>query len=190
MLNKQHDKHFGSGVSLIGGQVCCTILAILGTVFIPRRPHVYFDGSHVDGMRTETLFSRYSFHWATKILKLAAKKGHFDEEDLPVLDRARRAERLEEEFRAFMASSKLHWQIFRAHWRSFVKSYLATLIGTIATFTSPLILNQILKQLEKRDLGDANAAGQARFWVAALGLVKGFETVVLSYQYWYGNSPC
>ena len=190
LLEQQGGGRFGSLFSLISAQACCTVLAILGTIFIPRRPHVYFNGSQVDGMRTETLISRYSFHWATKMLRLAAKKGRFDEEDLPVLDRARRAERLEEEFRALTKSPKLYWRIFRAHWRGFARTYLATVVGTTATFTPPLILNQILKQLEKRDLGDADAGRQAWLWVAALGLVKGFEAMVLSYVYWYGSRPC
>jgi hypothetical protein len=118
------------------------------------------------------------------MLKLAIKKGHFDDEDLPVLDRARRTERLQEEFYALQKSPELYWQILRVHWHMFIKIWLATLVGTVATFTPPLILNQILKHLEQRDQGDLDSGRQAWLWVVALGLVKGFEAVVLAYVCW------
>ncbi|KAF8242865.1 P-loop containing nucleoside triphosphate hydrolase protein [Wilcoxina mikolae CBS 423.85] len=184
LVAKQYPSVYSVEFTLTGGQICSIIIAILGAIFIPRRPDVYFNGSQVDRMRTGSLFSRYTFHWGTVMLRLAAKKGHFDDEDLPVLDRARRAERLQEEFYALQKSPQLYWQIFRAHWRGFMRTWLATLVGTVATFTPPLILNQILKHLERRDQGDQDAGRQAWLWVVALGLVKGFEAVILAYVYW------
>ncbi|KAF8541671.1 P-loop containing nucleoside triphosphate hydrolase protein [Trichophaea hybrida] len=184
LVTKQYPSVYNVEFALTGGQVGSIIIAILGAIFIPRRPDVYFNGSQVDRMRTGSLFSRYTFHWGTAMLKLAMKKGHFDDEDLPVLDRARRAERLQEEFHALQKSPQLYWQIFRAHWRGFMITWLSTLVGTVATFTPPLILNQILKHLERRDQGDQDAGRQAWLWVVALGLVKGFEAVILAYVYW------
>lgn len=165
-------------------QVLSTIAVATAAVFIPRRPDVYFNGQQVDGMRTACLFSRYTFYWGTTILQKAVEKGHFDEEDLPVLDRARRAERLQEEFYAIQKSPKLYRHIFRVHWKTFMMTWGLTVIATLSTFTPPLILNQLLKYLEKRDRGEGDDITQAWLWVAALGLIKLFETMILSYMYW------
>jgi hypothetical protein len=165
-------------------QIISVFILSLASILIPRRPDVYFNGQKVDGMRTASLFSRYSFYWANALLKKAVEKGRFSEDDLPVMDRARRAERLQEEFYAVRQSPELYWQIFRAHWTWFLRTGAATLIGVAATFTPPLILNRILFYLEQRDKGEGDGK-EAWFWIAALGVIKLFEAVFLAYLYWF-----
>ncbi|KAA8894873.1 P-loop containing nucleoside triphosphate hydrolase protein [Sphaerosporella brunnea] len=164
-------------------QIASVLILSLASAFIPRRPDVYFDGHLVDGMRTGSLFSRYTFYWGSALLKKAAEKGHLNEDDLPGLDRARRAERLLEEFNAIHKSPDLYWQIFKAHWRNFMRTWIATLVGVMTTFTPPVILNRLLFCLERRDKGESDG-NTVWFWVAALGIIKLFEAVLLAYVYW------
>jgi hypothetical protein len=165
-------------------QIVSVFILSLASISIPRRPDVYFNGQLVDGMRTGSLFSRHSFYWANALLKKAVEKGRFSEDDLPAMDRARRAERLQEEFYAIRRSPELYWHIVRAHWPWFFKTWATTLIGVAATFTPPLILNRILFYLEQRDKGEGSGR-EAWLWIAALGLIKLFEAVILAYLYWF-----
>ena len=179
-----HSLQFG----LIVGQLGVSAVVALTSILTPRRPDVYHNGHKVDGMRTEGLLSRYMFFWADAILKKAMEKGHFDEHDLGVLDRQRRAERLQEHFYEIPKSPKLYRHVFRAHWKTFVKQWAGTVILTTASFTPPVIMNQILRQLEKRDKGEVITT-EAWLWVVGLGAVKFFEAIALGYLYWYAFVP-
>jgi hypothetical protein len=170
-------------------QVASVFILSLAAILIPRRPDVYFNGHQVDGMRTGSLFSRYSFYWGNALLKKAIEKRHFSEDDLPVLDRARRAQRLQEEFYAIHKSPELYWHILRVHWRGFMRTWTATLVGVAATFTPPLILNRILFYLEQREKGEGDG-NQVWLWVAALGVIKFFEAITLAYVYWCVFNQC
>lgn len=164
-------------------QTFSTIVFILSAVFVPRRPDVYFNGNKVDGMRTGSLFSRYTYYWTSIMLKTAKIKGYLDEEDIPVLDRPRRAERLQEEFNTMTRSPHLYRHIIRAHWRILMRIATTTVVSTCVTFTPPIILNQLLKCLERRDKGE-DTTSEARLWVSGLAVLKLFEAVILQYKYW------
>jgi hypothetical protein len=179
-----HSLQFG----LVAGQLGVSAIVALTSVLTPRRPDVYHNGRKVDEMRTGGLLSRYTFSWADAILKKAVEKGHFDEHDLGALDRQRRAERLQEHFYEISMSPKLYHHVFRAHWKTFVKQWVGTAILTTASFTPPVIMSQILRQLEKRDRGEVITA-EVWVWVIGLGVVKFFEAIVVGYLFWYALAP-
>lgn len=170
--------------ALLGGKAAAVSSILVCALWLPRRPDVYFNGKLVDRMRTVGLFSRYTFYWAGLILGKAFAKGHLDEADIAVVDRARRAEYLLEQFDELNAVTKLWLRVFRAHWKAFVCQWVGTVALVTFTYLPALIMNRILSVLEARGPGTTEGY-EGYYWVLLLSLVKLLENGVLSYVYWY-----
>lgn len=156
---------------------------IMSSLTVPRRPDVFYNGSQVDEMRTVSLYSRYTFSWAGRLLGMAFRSGHLDEKDLPVLDSKRRAHELRESFNQIKESPKLYYQLFLAHWRAIAIQWTLSLVGSFITFAPQFIMFNILKLLEKRSTG-VDIGYEAWVWVMCMGLTKMFEALLKSYLYW------
>lgn len=169
--------------ALTAGRLTGIIAVLLGAIFLPRRPDVYYKGKQVDSARSVSLFSRYTFSWLGKLLKLALEKGHYDEADIPVVDRARRAEYLLDQFNEMKKSPHLWKSIFWAHWLAFVAQFFSTIAMTTVTYMPAMIMKKVLQVLETRQAGD-DTGFEGYYWVLVLGATKMLESGLLSVVYW------
>ncbi|RPB21589.1 P-loop containing nucleoside triphosphate hydrolase protein [Terfezia boudieri ATCC MYA-4762] len=168
------------------GQIGAAVLAIIVSINIPRRPDVYNDKEElIDQMRTVSIYSRYSFGWANRLLWKAAREGRLEETDLPKMDARRRATILEEGFYKVknLKDSSLLIHLAKAHAPTFILQTLMTLVASIVTFSPQFFLYKILKVMEARNAG-VDVGYAAWLWVAALGLNKLLDAVLLAFLYW------
>lgn len=170
-------------LGLVVARNVAAFVVILSSLTVPRRPDVFYNGKKVDGMRTVSLFSRYTFSWAGRLLGIAYKKGRLEEEDLPTLDSRRRAHELQKAFNQIKESPKLYYQIFLAHWRAVVIQWLLSVAVAFFTFIPQFIMFKVLKLLEKRSAG-VDIGREAWLWIVCLGLTKIVEAIIQSYLYW------
>lgn len=156
---------------------------IMSSLMVPRRPDVFYNGEKVDEMRTVSLYSRFTFTWAGRLLGMAFKSGHLEEKDLPVLDSRRRAHELQKSFNQIKESPKLYYQLFLVYWRTMVIQWSLSMGVSIVTFAPHFIMFKILKLLEKRSSG-VDIGYEAWAWVIIMGLIKAIEALIQSYLYW------
>lgn len=173
---------------IAGIQGLAALVVVLTTLCIPSRPDVYFDGRVVDGLNTVGILSRYTFHWASAILAKASKQGHFEDEDIPMLDRQNRAECLQKGFYEVKKSPKLLLHIIWAHKRVFISTWVWSAVASLATYSPPIFMNQVLAYLERRDAGEHVNVYEGWLWVLGLGLVKITEAGLLAYVFWFVSS--
>lgn len=125
------------------GQIGASILAAIVSVTIPRRPDVYSSkGELIDQMRTVSMYSRYSFSWASQLLWKAVREGRLEETDLPRMDARRRAKILEEGFHKVkgLKDSSLLIHLVKTHAQAFILQTFMTLFVTILTFSPQFFL--------------------------------------------------
>lgn len=159
-------------------------IVIMSSLTVPRRPDVFYNGNKVDEMRSVSLYSRYTFSWAGRLLGMVFKTGRLEEKDIPVLDSRRRAQELQKSFNQIKESPKLYYQLFLAHWRTMAIQWVLSLIVSFVAFAPQFIMFKILKLLEKQSIG-VDIGYEAWSWVILMGLTKVLEAVFQSYLYWY-----
>lgn len=170
-------------LGLVVARGAAAFIVIMSSLTVPRRPDVFYNGNKVDEMRSVSLYSRYTFSWAGKLLGMAFKMGRLEEKDIPVLDSRRRAQELQKSFNQIKESPKLYYQLFLAHWRTMVIQWALTLMVSFFAFAPQFIMFKILKLLEKRSIG-VDIGFEAWSWVIIMGLAKVLEAVLQSYLYW------
>lgn len=168
---------------LIAVQAVATFIVIMSSLVVPRRPDVFYNGSKVDEMRTVSLYSRYTFSWAGRLLGMAFKTGRLEEKDIPVLDSRRRAHELQKSFNQIKEHPTLHYQLFLAHWRMMAVQWALSLGVSAVTFAPQFIMFQILKLLEKRSSG-IDIGYEAWVWIIFMGLIKVVSALIQSYLFW------
>jgi hypothetical protein len=128
---------------------------------------------------------RYTFSWATPLLKKARVQNTLNQPDLPELDNDTRSSSLQNRFHASLVSSKqeqpLWYQVFNYHWRTIIKQWTLTVVESFAMMLPPLCLFRLLSLLEKRGSLE-NGDIDLWFWVACLGL---FKAIHLGFETWY-----
>jgi hypothetical protein len=177
----------------------------MSSISLPRQPPLYRDGKVIDAqfsasalgrqvMLTLLLESslwvfRYTFSWATPLLKKACVQNSLKQPDLPELDDDTRSSSLLSRFQSSLVSSKqeqpLWYQVLNYHWRTIIKQWALTGIESFAMMLPPLCLFKLLLLLEKRSSLENGDIG-LWFWVACLGLSKAIH---LGFETWYVQ-PC
>lgn len=177
-------------LGFVAARGVAAFIVILSALTVPRRPDVFYNGKKVDEMHTTSLFSRWSFGWAGRLLGKAFREGRLEQNDLPVLDSTRRAHELQKSFNQIKESPKLYYQIFLAHRKAIAIQWFLTFLVACVTFAPQFIMFQVLKLLEKRSVG-VDIGYEAWRWVVCLGLTKIVEAILQSYLFWYvpNHSP-
>ena len=123
------------------GQFGAAIAVFIVAINIPRRPDVYNDkGELVDRMRTTTIYSRYTYGWASELLWKAAREGRLDEIHVAKMDSKRRAIELESSFAKVKRSQWLMLEVFRAHAAVFISQLCLTFTISICNFAPQFFL--------------------------------------------------
>lgn len=141
VISKRHCG--GLSAQLSYGQIGAAFLTVIVSINIPRRPDVYNDKEQlIDQMRTVSMYSRYSFGWANRLLWKAAREGRLEETDLPKMDARRRAAIVEEGFHKIknLKDSSLLIHLIKTHASTFILQTFLTLITSISTFSPQFIL--------------------------------------------------
>lgn len=178
-----NDKASWLDLGLVVARGVAAFIVTMSSLAVPRRPDVFYKGSKVDEMRSVSLYSRYTFSWASSLLGVAFKTGCLEEKDLPVLDSRRRAQELQKSFNQIKQSPKLYYKLFLAHWRAMAIQWGLSLMVSFVAFAPQFIMFKILKLLEKRSSG-VYIGYEAWGWLILMGLVKVLEAIFQSYLYW------
>lgn len=147
-LTKQQDGNLldtqdSIGTGLAYSQIGATVLVLVVSIHVPRRPDVYnSNGQIIDQMRTTTLYSRYTYTWADRLLWKARTEGRLEETDLPKMDAKRKAAVLKEGFQnvTYSRDWSLLIHLVRAHAPAYILQTVLTLIVSILTFSPQFFL--------------------------------------------------
>lgn len=148
-------------------QFVCSILLVVASLSIPRRPDVYWNGKPVDRQNTVSVLGKFTFSWPSPTLTFAAKNRGLDYEDLPQIDHEMRSRQLRDRFEAVGRKDKLWKTLFWSHKWSFIQQWCFQAVCSITNFLPQIALYFILRALEARDEG-ADVA--LRSWLLVIGL--------------------
>ncbi|KAJ5201896.1 uncharacterized protein N7498_006559 [Penicillium cinerascens] len=170
-------------IGLVATQFSSALLRALFSVLLPRRPDVFLNGRPVDQERTVSAFGRYTFSWASSLLKYAVKNRTLNLTDLPVLRSARRADNLRTKFEEAFGSRKIWKTLVMVHWRSLLLQLVLTITIGILSFGPQMALFKILSVLEARG-NETWQPWQALIWVLALGGLMLLHSTIEAWLLW------
>ncbi|KAL2270974.1 hypothetical protein VTJ83DRAFT_345 [Remersonia thermophila] len=151
-------------------EIACGISLAVSSLCIPRRPDVFFDGEPVDRMYTVSALSRFTWRWASGLLKLATKKRNLDLDDLPRPGGSVRAASVSADWKAKPTADVPLWLgLFLAHKTAFAVNWFLTLCASILNFAPQWVILQLLRFFERRQPGDQSL--EAWMWVVWLAIV-------------------
>lgn len=179
LISRHSQLALGTMESLAG------LIALICFLSFPQRPEVYLDnGRVVDREHTVSAISRYTFQWCTPLLDLAAQKESLNASDLPSTTHATRAQTLHYEFLSSSKRGPLWKRILSTHLRAFLLQWTLTLLQSGFEFIPQLSLYNLLRQLERRQVGDTTTHSMQIMWCAALGLGLLLNEWVQAQLYW------
>ena len=147
------------GESLVLGILC---------ISLPRRPDVFHNGRIVDRQYTVSVLSRYTFSWASALLKETAARKSFELDDLPDIDYSIRAQTLHERFAKVDKMAKLWHAIVFTHASALSTQWCLASLTSATQFMPQIALLKILQNLEARQDG-RNITPQLWLWVVVIG---------------------
>ncbi|KAK1750100.1 ATP-dependent bile acid permease [Echria macrotheca] len=141
---------------------------MMASITLPRRPDVFFQGQLVDRIRTDNIFRRLTFGWASNLMSTAAEKGDLEMKDLPYLDSRLRAENASLTWEANKNRFSLPVFLLRTYgWRTFAQCMIA-IVNACVSYLPWWITLRLLEVLEKRAAGEptTNAVWLLLVWLA------------------------
>ncbi|KAL3478275.1 P-loop containing nucleoside triphosphate hydrolase protein [Aspergillus californicus] len=171
-------------IPLITTQLCLTTLRALPAILIPRRPAITFEGHSVDHELTGTVYNRFTYGWATDLLRFSSKNKGLDIENLPKLPFTARAETAHIRLQAVQGRSKLWRAIVHANVRALVVQGLLSLVVCVLGFGPQVALYGILKGLERGSVEGESASVEVWVWVVALGISLALSSSIESWLWW------
>jgi ABC-type multidrug transport system fused ATPase/permease subunit len=168
---------------LQGAQIGCAALRALFCILLPRRPDVFFEGMLVEQELSVSLLGRFTFSWASGLLRFASKNKKMELDDIPKLPAANRAGQMTEKFEAARKGRKLWMAIIYAHGRLLIIQMLLCVLVCFVSFGPQVALFQILKTLEMRDTPFWNP-GASYLWVLGLGGLMFLASSAEGWLFW------
>ncbi|KAL4881830.1 hypothetical protein BJY04DRAFT_227620 [Aspergillus karnatakaensis] len=169
--------------TLLAAQITIASLRAILSILIPRRPNVYFEGQVVDQEYSATAYNRFTYGWATTLLKFASKNKGLGIDDLPKLPYTARAETVHARLEKFQAGRKLWVALVMRHRRALVVQGLLSLVVCIIGFGPQVAMYKILKVLEDRSVLSMDSTA-AWVWVGALGVLLAMSSSIESWLWW------
>lgn len=155
---------------------------------VPRRPEVFDqDGKPIDRSYTSTALDRFSWGWATHLLKLAGKQNRLDLDDLPRPDHYTRASELSADWKRRNSKQKLWLAVVLTHKVALARQWVLTLITSFLNFGPQWVILQLLRSLESSGKQENHGLG-VWMWVLWLGVVIIAQSWVDSQVYWISIS--
>ena len=150
-------------------ELVLSVVAIVASISVPRRPDVFHNGMLVDQANNVSLLQKYTFSWCSAMIALANKKNELTMVDLPYLINSLRARELHDRFEYTKGKLGLARSILRSHAVSLILQLILTLTSTSLYVLPQIAMYNLLRVLEARDAGGENGRA-AIIWVFALGL--------------------
>lgn len=170
-------------LGLIAAQIASAFFRALFSILLPRRPHVFFDGQPVDRELTVSAFGRYTFSWASTLLKYTVKNRTLELSDLPKLRAANRAGQLRANFERALGTRKIWKALVVAHWQPLLLTLFLTIVMGVLSFGPQVALFKILSSLETRGT-HLWQPWQAWIWVLGLGGLMLFYSTIEAWLFW------
>ncbi|KAL3485034.1 hypothetical protein BJX62DRAFT_247912 [Aspergillus germanicus] len=166
----------------------CTQLALntlrgLACLLLPRRPNVFFEGQVVDQEFSVSAYNRFTYGWATTLLRYASANKGLTINDLPKLPFAARAETVHLRLEGFLGGRKLWVALVRRHMRALIVQGLLSLVVCVLGFGPQVALYKILTTLEAREVLNGNSV-EAWVWVCGLGVLLAMSSSIESWLWW------
>ncbi|KAK4042218.1 P-loop containing nucleoside triphosphate hydrolase protein [Parachaetomium inaequale] len=162
-----------------------SISLALSSLSIPRRPDVFYQDELVDRMHTASAFSRFTFHWPSDLLSLAAKKKDLDLADLARPDQFTRAAAVSASWKKNQKTDgrRLWLSMVLAHKKPLALQWFLTLCASILNFGPQWVILQLLRYLENRQPGGGQGI-EAWMWVVWLGVAIIAQSWIEAYLWW------
>ncbi|KKK12653.1 hypothetical protein AOCH_001343 [Aspergillus ochraceoroseus] len=157
-------------------ELVAALILLLVNLSLPRAGAGYRDGRVIDAQDSVSFLNRYTFSWAYKTLALAAKNGHLNTDDLPLVGDEVRARTLADAFPTASATSTGWKKWLKIYWRDIALQVTIQLFTNAFHFLPHFMLLTILRLFEERDAGANN---QLQLWLTALSL--GLSMVLVSW---------
>ncbi|KAL4964324.1 putative ABC bile acid transporter [Aspergillus stella-maris] len=168
--------------ALLLTQVGLAGIRTLVSLVLPRRPNVYFEGQIVDQEFSVSAYNRFTYGWATELLRFTARNQGLSIDDLPKLPFAARADTvhagLEEQ-----RGRKLWVALGRRHARALITQGLLSLVVCVIGFGPQVALYKILQTLEDRSSLSSDGT-EAWLWVGGLGILLALSSSIESWLWW------
>ncbi|KAL2869491.1 putative ABC bile acid transporter [Aspergillus lucknowensis] len=172
-------------VALLLTQTTIATLRSAVCLLLPRRPNVYFDGQVVDQEFSVSAYNRFTYGWATALLRYASQNKELKIHDLPKLPFAARAETVHLRLEAFLGPRKLWVALVRRHARALAIQGSLSLVVCVLGSGPQVALYKILKALEEREvIGIYSTGPEAWVWVGGLGMLLALSSSIESWLWW------
>lgn len=164
-------------------QVAVGFVSACFYTFLPRRPDVFRDGKVVDRQFTVSLFGRFTYAWADKLLSFAVANRRLEIDDLPMLDHATRSVNLKARLESVKGSLALWKALIVAYWWPITLQLFITVIQSFLQFAPQIALYGILQALEARTHG-LGPPWMVWIWVVALGVLMMLSSSIDALLFW------
>ncbi|PYH95813.1 ABC multidrug transporter [Aspergillus ellipticus CBS 707.79] len=146
------------------------VLAYLQTLF-PRRPALFTpEGKPVDLENSASAFHKYTLHWVSSALRLAADQVPADQ--LPALNYNSRSK--SQPLLLIESKTSLWNRIIADRYAQLFKQFSIMAVRTVLTFSPPYCVMRLLKSLEDRH----GPSSEAWTWLIGVGLSSTCHTLV------------
>ncbi|KAI2468687.1 putative ATP-binding cassette transporter protein [Annulohypoxylon bovei var. microspora] len=177
-------KHDASGIfALRVAEIVTAVCLAVSSLSIPRRPDVFHDGQPVDRLYTESAWSRFNWSWPAYLLRMAAKKGNLDLEDLPRPDQYTRSKETTADWESRGFTGPLWISIMLAHKRLFTLQWILSIVTAFLNMAPQWVVLQLLNMLERRQ-GHERLGYEAWVWVILIAVAVLVRSWVEAYNYW------
>ncbi|KAM0467042.1 hypothetical protein ACHAPV_000556 [Trichoderma viride] len=147
-----------------------TILLLLASISLPRRPAVSHNGKPVDAQFTGSFLSRYTWSWGQPLVALATKKGDLDEKDIPGPDHNFRARDLVEAWHKFEFKGTLLKKLLRSYLPLFLVQWTVTIFRSFIGLGPFWAMLRVIELLEQRYPEGERPMGQILMYIVSLAL--------------------
>lgn len=165
------------------GQAAVLVIAILTYLSLPRRPILLADNKLVDAELSCSALARFTFSWASTILRRARNVARLDIDDLPHVSQYMRSSALLASFSSASHAESPLWRRLVQHfrWAIFWQS-MVTVMLSVTRFGPQYAMFRLLSALEK------GLSTIVWVWVFGIGVSMFFNSLLESQLQWYGWS--
>ena len=130
--------------------VIAVIALGFSSLFIPRRPDVYFGDRIVDAQFSVSAFNRYTWGWVRPILDKASKTNDLNAQDVPDPDHRVRTEKLKRDWEKHNFKGSLLRSLVWVYRRQIILQWSLTLFRCFISVMPYWTMLRLLKILETR----------------------------------------
>ncbi|RFU76757.1 abc transporter, transmembrane domain, type 1 [Trichoderma arundinaceum] len=165
--------------------LAATILLLLASISIPRRPDIFHKDKPVDAQFTSSALSRYTWSWGQPLVALATKKGDLDEKDIPGPDHNFRARDLVEAWHEFKFEGPLLKNLLRAYLPRFIIQWTVTIARSFVGLGPFWAMLRVIELLERRSPTGERPMAQILAYIVSLAVFSLCGQWMQGWVNWY-----